>query len=428
VDCRSGDEGAIIAAALVIRRSGMGTAYFFNLPYHGHINPCLPIMQALARRGEHVVCYGPDEFRRPVESTGATFRAFNYHEERPGVGLMVLAEWQVRVTEQCMSRLVADARAEHPDYLVIDYACLWGRCLARSLRRPAAVVHSTAPTPYSYALAARITLRELRKSPELRRMFVKFLQADRRLARAWKLPRIGVPFNLVAPRYGELHLVLTDRELSPNSSSFDRRYVFLGPCVRPPGCSHGESLPQFDDRPLIYVSLGTFWNKRPDFFRACVDAFRNASVQVLISLGTGVTSDALGALPPHISVRTHVDQIEVLRRTSMFVTHGGMNSICEAALAGVPMLVFPQAVDQFSQARYIAAQGAGIALTPAEITPQALRAAAERILSDPAMRARSREIGLRLRKNGGAEQAADLILNLPTGTSCSFATAGTRPH
>jgi MGT family glycosyltransferase len=405
----------------------MGTAYFFNLPYHGHINPCLPLIQALTRRGERVIFYGPDEFRPATEASGATFRAFNYKEERQGCGLMVLGEWQIRVTEECLGQLVADAHRDAPDYLVVDYACLWGRSLAQHLQLPAVVLHTTTPLPWRYTQAARITIRELRRSAELRRTFMKFLQGDHRLAKRWKLPRIGVPFSLIAPRYGDLRLVLADREMCTNNGEPHPRYIFLGPCVRTSGFSHGEALPPLDDRPLVYVSLGTVWNKRPQFFSTCVDAYRDSDFQVLISHGGGASVAELGPIPSHIHLRTHVDQIDVLRRAAVFLTHGGMNSVCEAALAGVPMLVFPQAVDQFSQANYVRSQGAGIVLTPSDITAEALRQATETVLANPAMRTRSRELGLRLRNNGGAEQAADLITNLSARNTCLFATAGTRP-
>jgi UDP:flavonoid glycosyltransferase YjiC (YdhE family) len=49
---------------------------FVEMPAYGHVNPTLPLVRELARRGEHVVYYDADEFQAQVERAGATFRAY----------------------------------------------------------------------------------------------------------------------------------------------------------------------------------------------------------------------------------------------------------------------------------------------------------------------------------------------------------------
>lgn len=41
-----------------------------------------------------------------------------------------------------------------------------------------------------------------------------------------------------------------------------------------------------------------------------------------------------------------VPQLEVLKRTDVFITHGGMNSLNEALYFGVPVVVVPQQIEQ----------------------------------------------------------------------------------
>jgi MGT family glycosyltransferase len=393
-------------------RAAMATAYLFNLPYHGHLNPCGPLIEALARRGERIIAYAPDEFRSLIEGAGGVFRPFNHQEDQRGLGVAVLGEWQARITEQCMDALVADALVDRPDYLLVDNSCLWGRCLAAHLRLPVAYIYSTFPLPLSYRRAVSVTLKELRKSAVARVAFTRFVRADRRLARRWKVPRVGLPFNVLCPRRGDLHLVLTGRELASNGSGAHSRYVFVGPCVRRPKQIQGDPLPRLDGRPLVYVSLGTVWNQRADFFRTCVEAYKDVDFQVLIAHAGGASIDALGNLPPHIHLCRYIDQIEVLQRAAAFVTHGGMNSVCEAAIAGVPMLVFPLAVDQFALAKDVAGHHAGIAMSATEVSAPELRAATERVIADATLRAGSRALGKKLRANGGPERAARLIMNL----------------
>ncbi len=59
---------------------------------------------------------------------------------------------------------------------------------------------------------------------------------------------------------------------------------------------------------------------------------------------------SLGPLPGDWYVRPHIPQVAILERAAAFVTHGGNNSVTEAAALGVPMLVMPFSTDQFDGA------------------------------------------------------------------------------
>src|SRR6266516_4870029 len=54
----------------------MATAIFFGLPAQGHTHPTIPIVAELVRQGEHIIYYSTEEFRAPIEATGADFRAY----------------------------------------------------------------------------------------------------------------------------------------------------------------------------------------------------------------------------------------------------------------------------------------------------------------------------------------------------------------
>ena len=50
----------------------MAKSVFFNIPAHGHVNPTLPLVQELLRRGESVIYYVTEEFRPKIEAAGGT--------------------------------------------------------------------------------------------------------------------------------------------------------------------------------------------------------------------------------------------------------------------------------------------------------------------------------------------------------------------
>lgn len=394
----------------------MGTAFLFCLPYHGHINPCVPVVEELIRRGERVVVYTVEEFRPMIASIGAEFRDFPYEESDKGSTLLTMAYWQLQVTSRCMATLVSHARADHVKYILVDYLCHWGHVLAQHLSLPLMVLHSTYPAAFANVSRLRSVMLDLRKAPYLLPRLVQFTLLDRRLARLWGVAPLGLPIGLVLRRDAGLHLVLTSEWMQPQASSGQHAYHFVGTCVRGRGTTHGESLPALDGRPLIYISLGTFWNGNADFYRLCAQAYGDGPYQVLISIGSAVVRRGLGALPQNIHVRTHVDQIEALEHAALFISHGGMNSLCEAVQAGVPLLLLPQAVDQFPLSELMEQKGIAIVLQPRTLSADTLRAAAERALHDRSMKMRMAELrAMSLAHGNPGCHAADLIFDrLPT--------------
>ncbi|HEX6552489.1 MAG TPA: MFS transporter, partial [Ktedonobacteraceae bacterium] len=58
-------------------------------------------------------------------------------------------------------------------------------------------------------------------------------------------------------------------------------------------------------------------------------------------------------------MRDFVPQLEILQRAALFITHGGMNSASEGMYYGVPLIVIPQAQDQFYVAKRVTRLKAG---------------------------------------------------------------------
>ncbi|MBL8119373.1 MAG: glycosyl transferase, partial [Anaerolineae bacterium] len=51
----------------------MAKVIFFNIPAQGHINPSLPVITELVRRGEQVICVNTAETESQYAATGARF-------------------------------------------------------------------------------------------------------------------------------------------------------------------------------------------------------------------------------------------------------------------------------------------------------------------------------------------------------------------
>jgi zeaxanthin glucosyltransferase len=161
--------------------------------------------------------------------------------------------------------------------------------------------------------------------------------------------------------------------------------------------------------PVVYVSFGSFLSVRADVLGRVADALKLLGVRVAIATGSAPLRE-LGELPDNWLVREFLPQVVLLEHAVLAVTHGGNNSVTEAANAGVPMLVLPFSTDQFAGAAAIERSGMGEALPPNTATVGELHAAAERILGSAAIANRATSLGRSLRENPGKDVAHTALL------------------
>ena len=388
----------------------MARALFLSLPLHGHTNPSLPLVRELVNRGDEVVYYSTDTFAEKIAQTGATYRPYRNEflsdmtqlPER----LEELSWLLMRTTEDLLGREPA-FRRERPDYLITDSVAPWGQWLGEALGVP--VVTSVSTFAINRRVLAFAVSHGVRpKSPRLVlskiRHITKAILLGRKLGRRHGVKGPGIT-GLVFGR-SALNIVYTSRLFQPFAETFDARFEFVGPSVPAPAAAvrpvQGES-------PLVYVSLGTLFNVDPTFFRDCFAAFADMDVRVIMSIGSTVSEASLGRPPANVSVHAFVPQLEVLQGASVFVSHGGMNSVSESLYYGVPLVVIPQMSEQEMVGRRVEQLGAGLYLPKSSVTSAALRASVERILADDRFRQQAAIVRESFIASGGVTRAADAI-------------------
>src|SRR5262249_3992877 len=97
-------------------------------------------------------------------------------------------------------------------------------------------------------------------------------------------------------------------------------------------------------KPLIFFSLGNqnhLCEYSERFFESVVEAMRiREDLQAILSIGTQSKAGEFRFPIPNLALIDGAYQIQILKRASMMVTHGGLGSIKECILLGVPMVVF----------------------------------------------------------------------------------------
>jgi len=384
----------------------------FNVPTTGHVDPSLPLVAELVGRGHQASYYLTQEYRPQVEATGATFL------ETPGVSEgyfdevssqfnpLRLATQLLMTSYDLLPQLAKQLGELQPDVVIYDAMCPWGRMAARLTGVPAIASVSLLELPPAYLRKSGQIGAVLKLLPRFLPWIRPYRSAVRRLQAKYpvKIPRFPAVINWP----GDLNINYTSAQIYPGANKLGAQYLFIGPPM--PDASSEVEFP-FDaldtERPVIYVSLGTVFNDNPSFFQRCIEAFEESDYQIVMSLGKRLSPEALGNIPANFIVRPYVPQSEVLKRADLFITHGGVNSVHQALYHGVPLLFFPQQVEQALVAARIAELGAGYLVRKPSVS--AMRSAATLLLSDKSYRRQATTLGASLKAAGGVQKAADAI-------------------
>jgi UDP:flavonoid glycosyltransferase YjiC (YdhE family) len=142
----------------------------------------------------------------------------------------------------------------------------------------------------------------------------------------------------------------------------------------------------YRDRPLVYLTLGTFSNNALAVFGAALRALADLPVQVLVTAGDDATAAALGEPPDNAVITGFVPQAAILPHCAAVVHHAGAGTTFGLLAHGLPSVALPQSADNFSIARRLAATGTARALMPGTVTVDALRAAVADVLGQASYR------------------------------------------
>ena len=188
-------------------------------------------------------------------------------------------------------------------------------------------------------------------------------------------------------------------------------YVFVGPASR--GGRPNVAFP-WDwlrrDRRLVIVSLGTVSRDRDHrFFEVMMEAFAGLGDIQAVIVAPAILAERA---PENVLVREYVPQLELLDRAAGVICHAGHNTVCEALLRGLPLIVAPIRDDQPIIARQVIDAGAGLFMRYGKVTPAMARVTIERLLGDSGLAASAQRLSQALRAAPGLPGAADIVIRL----------------
>ncbi|MGD1106260.1 MAG: nucleotide disphospho-sugar-binding domain-containing protein [Terracidiphilus sp.] len=420
----------------------------FCFPGTGHLNPLTALARRLQQRGHSVVIFGIADVESQVKSAGIEFCLIGQSDYPPGTlkkldrqlgelkGLDIL--WLVLKRVKNAARMVfrdgLDAvRRAKVDALLVDEADMAGS-VADYLHLPFVSLALIPPMvwdnrlpPFCFSWSARQGwFWRLRNEIALRvlsRIAAPLLTVVNQQRTAWglkPLKRLNETLSTLA-QIAQLPEVL-DFEVDPRPPLLYYTGPFVDSEQRPKADFDWSRL---DGRPLVYASLGTLQNQSREMFRNIADACAGLDVQLVMSLGGGLEREQLGALSGDPLVVDYAPQLELIARSSLVITHAGLNTALESMAEGVPMVCIPMGNDQPGIAARVAARGAAVVVPPRKANADRLRSAVRSVLEDESYRRAARKVQAAMSQIDGLERAADIVedvLKIGSGVRAQGAT------
>lgn len=176
--------------------------------------------------------------------------------------------------------------------------------------------------------------------------------------------------------------------------------VFWSPSVRMPDWWSALE----DDRPLVYVNLGS--SGRFDRFAQIMRALAPLPVRV-------VAATAGRALPPrlpdNVFCAPYLPGDRVAERAALVVCNGGSPAAQQALRAGVPVLGLPGNMDQYLNMGYVERAGAGTTLRPTGAEASGIRSTVEDMLECGSLRENALKLSRQLKAMSSAQRFGDLL-------------------
>ena len=402
--------------------------------FTGHLNPMTVLGRALQRRGHRVAILSAVEAQEKARQAGLEFVPIATHEFPQGEWARTTAQmarltgweasrlaghWLGRFVRGIVRDLPAIAERECFDGLVMDQLSIGAESVCSVIGLPVAVacnsltVHAESRVPpivFSWRCRTSLPFR-------LRNVIGQLM-----------LNATGWPVVLELMRYRSRHHLprltysygnemppsLVQVAQTPAFFDFPRRHLpdhfhYTNPWIERDE-SREADFPwhRVDGRSLVYASFGTLQNGLEHAFRIVAEACAGLDAQLVLTLGRkGATVPE--SLPGNPMVVDYAPQAALLRRASLVITHGGLNTTLECLSQGLPLIALPITNDQPGVAARIAHLGVGTFIPIKKLTASRLREAVCEMLASPKFRQRAQNCALEIQRSDGPTLAAELV-------------------
>jgi UDP:flavonoid glycosyltransferase YjiC (YdhE family) len=411
------------------------------MPATGHVNPALPVARELSARGHRVVWHTGPAYRSVVESTGAEFVPFEATPDferlpvMPDPGTKGLAAGISVMRRLFIDRIpgqVADYRRILTKFradVVLADMCSFGAATLYELggppfatlginplvtldpevppfgsgRRPAHSAIGQARNRASHWIAGHLFMSKL----------IVLLNAERTKLGLGAVSRDSRFDDL--QRSPLLHLMPTTLAFEYPRSRLGTEVRFVGPLLPPPPPDFAPPSwwADLNGNRVVHVTQGTYATDASGLIDPTIAALAGSDVLVVV---TTREPSGVGTVPHNVRVAPFIPHVYLLPKVDVMVTNGGYNGVLAALANGVALVCAGQTEDKSEVSARVAWSGAGVDLRTSTPSPDQLRGAVEKLLSDPSYRRNADRIRSDFARHDGPAEASDLLEQVASGT------------
>jgi MGT family glycosyltransferase len=394
-----------------------------NVP--GHLNPMTALARQLQARNHDIVfLYSSEAAGLPCVPADEKDQV---NESRPEISkmqgedaLQFASHVVMAQTESMLKTLPEVVETNDVDALVIDSVNFYAELGAIQLEMPYLHVACAAHFDYSgytplcvYGRPHETTPQGFARNREDVARFVKILENAGAGVKAYA-EKVGLNVDWNDPSSTISPLAY----ITQVPSAFDYESCHWAPQFHHTGPFHDgkgrEPLnfpwERLTGEPLVYASMGTILNGRLDVFRTIVAALaKHKDVQLVLSIGDQIDPNQIGPVPSNTIIVKRAPQLDLLKQTSVCITHAGLNTVLESLAQGVPQVAIPVAFDQPGVAARIADKQTGVVTSLDKLTAGHLSSLLKEVLTNPVYRKNADKLQKAIAEANGLSVAADLV-------------------
>lgn len=403
----------------------------------GHLNPMCVLGQELQRRGHRITLFGIPDIQPKVMRSGLNLWILGEADFPVGIldekyktlgkmsglaGLNFTVSWIQQETDMLFNEAPEALKSAGVEALLIDQVTLAGGTIADFLNIPfitvcnALLINREAGVPpyftsWGYSKSWWTLLRNQLGNFIINRIREPIWSTVQKQRYQWNLPPLSKPEELYS-RLAQICQLPAEYDFPRNNLS--PCFHYTGPLQDPSGVepvsfsSIAFPFEKLSGQPLIYASLGTLQNRRPEIFHSIAEACVGLDAQLVISLGNPNQESGM-SLPGSPLVVSYAPHQQLIAQASLIVTHAGMNTVLGALSSGVPIVAIPITNEQPGIAARLLRTGAGEVIPLTQLSVSNLRAAIERVLTEDTYRQNASRLKAAISQAGGVGRAADIV-------------------
>ncbi|CAG9334073.1 unnamed protein product [Blepharisma stoltei] len=318
----------------------------------GHITPTIDMIRALKSKGHDVVFYAPIYTQNLIESTGAKFIPY---PEQKQAKITPIDRKEIRVnetglqlmsifggyTDYIMPWFLENFEKEQFDAVIYSSLTIWGNAVASYFKIPYLCLGISVLPAEDNAWNQTHFYDEGKEQQ---------LEFANRLHNQYNTTAVNL-IEMFSCSYAKKVLMFSSQKFLEAASNYrfsePEKYFFLNSISSQ---TSKNFISKLKENSIIYLSLGTAFNQRPDIFESIITYFNQTKYELIVS--TGMNENLYQALTSkynssNIKINLYTNQVRLLKDVAIFITHAGLNSIKEAISFTIPTVAIPQGADQF---------------------------------------------------------------------------------